>query len=461
MSWAQNSGFRRYYREDSQDHHGEATVGTKAEQVALVATLRADGASWVRVVAECRTRWGLNARQILRVARCWTQQQVADEWCQRWPDDIKTDQNISTWERWPEGGHSPSLVVLDRLAQIYGCSVADLVADFDDHGAVGHDDGVDRRSLLAALGATVATAAVPGLRSHCVAPELPDYFETQLRGHYSADMLLGPRYVLDTVTAQYRAICNAIDASTGGLHAKLLNIAASYAALAGWLHQDAGDLATSTAWRSETLEMAHRSGDVQLVSYALTNKAMLRVEVGDGIGAVDLASAALAGGSRLAPKVRIVGLMQAAQGYALVGDRVRVDRTLDDAANLIDSVDDSWPWGNAFRRTPSYVDAQRATCYGRLGLAAESAALWTSVIHQQPSNYRRDRGVYLARHARALLGAGEPHGAASKATQAIACYRETGSARMRLELAKLRDTAGRWTKTSAGRDLIDALENLN
>jgi hypothetical protein len=36
--------------------------------------------------------------------------------------------------------------------------------------------------------------------------------------------------------------------------------------------------------------MAHRSGDPQLISYALTNKAMLRVEVHDGVGAVDLAA---------------------------------------------------------------------------------------------------------------------------------------------------------------------------
>lgn len=433
-------------------------MARKAEQAALAATLRADGATWPQVVAECRTRWGLNARQTLRVAHGMTQQHVADRWSNRWPNDLKTAQNVSTWERWPLGGHAPSLVVLDRLARIYSCSVADLVADFEDHSRVGHDDVVDRRSLIAALGTTVAAAAVPGFRSRRVAPELPDYFDAQLRSHYTADMLLGPHFVLETVTTQYRAIREAIDASTGGLHQKLLSVAASYAAFAGWLHQDAGDLAGSTAWRSETLEMAHRSGDAQLVSYALTNKAMLRVEVNDGVGAVDLAQAALAETGRLAPKVRIVGLMQAAQGHALVGDRVSVDRSLDDASDLIDAVDDSWPWGNAFRRTPGYVDAQRATCYGYLGLAAESAQLWASVIDQQPASYRRDSGVYLARHARALLGAGEPYEATTKATQAVACFRETGSARMRLELAKLRDSAGRWASTSAGRDLVDVLD---
>ena len=176
---------------------------------------------------------------------------------------------------------------------------------------------------------------------------------------------------------------------------------------------------------------------------------------------MDLAQAALADTPRLAPKVRIVGHMQAAQGHALVGDRTMVDRSLDQAAGLFDQVDDDLPWGNAFRRTPGYVEAQRATCYGHLGLAPESAALWGDVIDAQPGSYRRDSGVYLARHARALLAAGEPYEATSKARQAVTCFRDTGSARMRLELAKLRDHAGQWTSTSAGRDLVDALDHLN
>jgi hypothetical protein len=98
-------------------------VGAKKEQAALAAQLRTEGATWAQVVDHLRTRWGLNARQTMRITRGWSQQQVADEWCRRWPDDPKTFKNISTWERWPEHGHAPSLVVLDQLAQIYRCSV--------------------------------------------------------------------------------------------------------------------------------------------------------------------------------------------------------------------------------------------------------------------------------------------------------------------------------------------------
>lgn len=90
----------------------------KAEQKALSHKLRSEGATWAQVVAEFQTRWTLNARQTIRIARGMSQQDVANEWCRRWPDDSKTFKNISTWERWPEAGHMPSLVVLDRLAQM-------------------------------------------------------------------------------------------------------------------------------------------------------------------------------------------------------------------------------------------------------------------------------------------------------------------------------------------------------
>lgn len=437
-------------------------MGSRSEQAELAARLRGEGAAWVEVVAECRARWGLNARQTIRIARGLSQQQVADEWCRRWPDDVKTHKNVSTWERWPEAGHCPSLGVLDRLARIYRCAVADLVSDFEDYGRV--DDVVaamDRRTMLAGLSGSLAIAAVPALRSKHVAPELAEYFDQQLRGHYQADMLLGPHLLIETVASQYQAICHAAEAATSeGFHRGLLRVGASYAALAGWLYQDAGNIAQSSVWRADALEMAHRASDPQLVSYALTNKAMLRVDVRDGVGAVDLATAALAEEKRLAPKVRIVALVQAAHGHALVGRRDEVDRALDTVADLTDRADDDWPWGNAFRRTPGYIDAQRATCYGRLGLGGESAELWGQVVRDQPQGYRRDSGVYLARYAAALLAAGEPVEATRRAARAVACLHDTGSARMRLELAHLRDQANRWTHTGAGRDLVDVLADI-
>ncbi len=45
----------------------------------------------------------------------------------------KTFKSISSWENWPsKTGYAPSLDVLARLAELYECTVADLLADYAD-----------------------------------------------------------------------------------------------------------------------------------------------------------------------------------------------------------------------------------------------------------------------------------------------------------------------------------------
>ncbi|MGW7278850.1 helix-turn-helix domain-containing protein [Streptomyces sp. NPDC054844] len=97
--------------------------------------LRAAGKTWPEAAIAVRHRYRVNARVAPRLARGLSQRQVAELWNQRWPDDPKTFKNISTWELWPAStGHAPSLDTLDRLAQLYECSVADLLADLPSHG---------------------------------------------------------------------------------------------------------------------------------------------------------------------------------------------------------------------------------------------------------------------------------------------------------------------------------------
>jgi transcriptional regulator with XRE-family HTH domain len=103
-------------------------------QSLMAGQLRAQGRTWAEVAAEFRKAYRVNARVALRQARGWSQPQAAAQWTARWPDDPKTFKNFSYWELWPGGtGHAPSLDTLDRLAQLYGCSVADLLSDCNDY----------------------------------------------------------------------------------------------------------------------------------------------------------------------------------------------------------------------------------------------------------------------------------------------------------------------------------------
>ena len=108
--------------------------GVRAELHNLARTLRADGRPWPLVADTIRRKYRINALTALRLAHGYTQSEVADQWCQRWPDDPKTFKNISYWENWPgKCSREPSLIVLSRLAEIYQCAVADLVAGLGDH----------------------------------------------------------------------------------------------------------------------------------------------------------------------------------------------------------------------------------------------------------------------------------------------------------------------------------------
>jgi tetratricopeptide (TPR) repeat protein len=102
----------------------------KQRRELLVRSLRAEGKSRVEVAEALRQCFRVNARVALRYARGWSQRQAADEWNRRWSDEWKTFKSFSCWEQWPSRtGNAPSFDNLAKLAELYECSVSDLLAD--------------------------------------------------------------------------------------------------------------------------------------------------------------------------------------------------------------------------------------------------------------------------------------------------------------------------------------------
>jgi transcriptional regulator with XRE-family HTH domain len=416
----------------------------------------------------------------LRRARHWSVADVAEK-LKGLRDGLPSVQALSHMIRsdWETGRHRPGPRYRPLLMTIYGVDEADVFTDDPpaEHGPpyavasglstgadLSRDHLADVRPELLALGIPGRAAAqIPAQAGRGrVAPELVEYFYQQLPGHYRAEMHLGPHLLIPTVTAQVQLITYLLTAAEQPVRRGLLGAGVAYAALIGWLHQDAGDLARSGYWRGVALDMAHRSGDVQLVSYALSNKAQLATDLGDGRAVVDYAQSALAAGTLLCPKVRILALQHQAHGYSLLGERAMAERLIDEAATLTDHPDDGYTWGNAYRRTPAYLSVQRATVLSRLGLDAASDAvhLWDQILGGMPESARRDNAVFWVRQASALGYLNEPDRVVEIAAAAAGMVAETGSARLRGELLKLSKTAYAWADSRSGRELREIASSV-
>jgi len=349
-------------------------------------------------------------------------------------------------ERW-EKGQVTRITERYRLvyAEVFGIPEAELFAPSPQSGPETLEDS-------SAVG-----AAGRYCRQGPVAPELVVYFLEQLPGHYRADMWLGPRHLIPTVATQAQLIEELSRAADAPTRQGLLGAGVAYSSLLGRLYQDAGDVERSGHWRAAALDMAHRSGDLQLISYALTNKAMLAIDLGDGRAVFDYATAALADEHRLCPKVRVLVLVHQAHGCTMLpsGDRDTVDRLLDRAADLVDQVDDDYLWGNACRRTGGYIDVQRATAYLRLGAYQAAADLWDRLLGEAPQSVRRDNAVFWTRWAGALAAVPEPERVVQIAAAAAPIVESTGSARLRRELPVQPLPPGEWTRRPLVEEVLD------
>lgn len=325
------------------------------------------------------------------------------------------------------------------------------------------DDGriiwvsVPRRTLMLgglglAAGAATSTRVLTAKGRPSLRPPMPGVADVDPVDHLrrlrailvDSDNLLGPGSVIRAVRDHIGMIQQLREERSGADRRSLLQVQAEYAEFAGWLHQDLGDFQAARYWLDRALELAHAGGDPEFPVFVLARKSQLAGDMHDAAGALDLADAAVAAG-QAHHRLTGVAMTYAAHGHALDGLRKASMLDLDGAhVQLSESVGDDPSARLARWLDESYIEVQRGRCLSILGQDAAAAAIFEQAIEDLPPEYRRDRGVYLARAGRAHACSGEPERAVAAGMQALAITHQTGSGRIIAELATLNNDLAQW-----------------
>ncbi|TDC75553.1 hypothetical protein [Streptomyces hainanensis] len=260
--------------------------------------------------------------------------------------------------------------------------------------------------------------------------------ERQLPQLYSGANFFGPAQAVPSALRQAQTVTSALDTATGTARDVLLSAGSRVAEFLGWLYQDVGDFGRSGYWSDRAMEWAQEAVDQPMQSYLLYRKANQAAAQASAQKAVGLARAAQ-GIVGTTPGITALAAQQEAQGHALMGNLKAAHDKFDEAHTLVSQCDlgDADVALDTSYCTPTYIEIQRAHCWVELGEPLRAVDLFEAELTTLPQVYRNDRGVYLARLARACVVAGEVERGIEAGTKALAIVGQTGSARTMGELA--------------------------
>jgi tetratricopeptide (TPR) repeat protein len=360
-----------------------------------------------------------------------------------------------TVNRWTTGRQRPTRFYVSLLIRLLYRLMTRSVSDAE---LAARLHGQRRRVFLLRLagsaGFSTPSAGVPG--SLAAGPEeqwdtnsfrvqtAMGYFDRLLPEFISADGLLGSRMQLPAVISHFEMIHALLPQARFEDAARLLGLAARYAELAGWLHQDSGQLRAATRWTDRALEFARASQDVSITSYVLARQSMQAAARRDASSTISLARAAQEP-SRLPPRIRAVALIEEGYGLALAGRTQEWQPKLEEAATIAGALIDRDDEAMARYCIPEFVEIWRATSLLESGRCVDAIDVFHRAIAALPPHYYRDRGNYLGRLGAAYAAEGEPEVALRCGREAHEIAMATGSSWIGGELAKLHAKLQPWS----------------
>jgi hypothetical protein len=350
------------------------------------------------------------------------------------------------------------------------------LAGFAHAGSASHASGAGAH---AAAACAVLVPAVPHTPDR---PALTALWQL-LAAYGRAEVSLGGADLAEPVEHQTRALLRG-QAGLAGPEAGVLRLTSRYAELAGWLRFDCRQYDLAAFWYDLGYRLALAAGDHDEAATLLARQSTVRWELGDAVGALELAAAAQTVRPGLHPHARAWAALAEARGWALAGDPSGCERKLGEATAAYgvpapeppaDSAADPAPDADSGRKelapsggpvvTEAVVRFVRGTCYrelaertGRPEVARRGADEIAAAAATVPWSHTRDRALLSVRRAAAHAAGRQPEHAADALGAVVGSAAGFDSPRVRQELHRVHaGLRGRWPDLRAVRDLTDRL----
>ncbi|WP_254878399.1 helix-turn-helix transcriptional regulator [Streptomyces sp. NA04227] len=264
------------------------------------------------------------------------------------------------------------------------------------------------------------------------------------------------RYVLPGLDQQTQALTGLARTSSPRTARKLLELAARYAEFAGWMAQEAGDVAQAAQWTQTAVDFAEFTGDSPLPHYAQVRRGLLAYYSGDAARTVELAGSAQS--DRLPPRIRGLAAQRQAQGHALAGEHAACMKSLDRARHHFASdalIERDPALGPTNLHDPAAMVA--AWCLLDLGRPRQAALALDTECARIPEGAIRTQARYGARRALAHAMAGDIDQACALTHALLGPLSCVSSATIQLDVRRLNRTLMRYRSKESVRQLLPGL----
>jgi transcriptional regulator with XRE-family HTH domain len=354
----------------------------------------------------------------VRQARGWSQlrlimelERVAQAHAVALPNRASLKTQVSRWENGHVVPHEP---YASLLAEVYGLPLTELELP---HGRV-------------------VLPAPPRPSTATLSCELLGCLDGLLGEYAKTDNAVGPGPLIGVVAQHLAELEQLALTARAPLQRSVLGLCSRYAEFAGWLRQDAGDLAEAERWTDRALDFIEGVQDEPGRAYILMRKSAIAGERREHARSVTLAAAACRGGDAMPSHLKALVFRQLAIAQALASDAYESARAVDVALLAAEAEDELANPALAYC-TPGYVLMEAGVAAARLGNYELAVARLGSASSVWPSGFERDRGLCLARLALAEAARGNLDGACGVGHSAVDLAAVTGSARTRAVLRSL------------------------